>query len=103
MAALGSGAAVAGGGAVVTMKDQNGVTVDLVATTQGVKFALGGGGVDMQIQAGWGTSRARAGPASCSPQLDDQLIVSVPETLAYGRHGHAYARRAVGVRGARRG
>src|SRR6185436_5660945 len=41
--ALGAGAAVAGGGGVVTMKNQNGVKADLVATTQGVKFALGGG------------------------------------------------------------
>ena len=48
--AVGAGAAVAGGGAVVKMKNQNGVTVDLVATTQGVKFALGGGGVDMHIK-----------------------------------------------------
>jgi hypothetical protein len=47
---VGAGAAVAGGGAMVAMKNQNGVTVDLVATTQGVKFALGGGGVDMRIK-----------------------------------------------------
>ena len=48
--AVGAGATVAGGGSVVTMKNQNGVKVDLVATTQGVKFALGGGGVDMHIK-----------------------------------------------------
>src|SRR5262245_45915827 len=48
--AVGGGATVAGGGGVVTMKNQNGVTVDLVATTQGVKFALGGGGVDMKVK-----------------------------------------------------
>jgi hypothetical protein len=47
---VGAGAAVAGGGAVVKLKNQNGVTVNLVATTQGVKFALGGGGVDMRIK-----------------------------------------------------
>ena len=47
---VGTGAAVGGGGAVAAMKNQNGVTVDLVATTQGVKFALGGGGVDMHIK-----------------------------------------------------
>ena len=45
-----AGAAVAGGGSVVTMKNQAGVTVDLVATTQGVKVTLGGGGVDMKIK-----------------------------------------------------
>ena len=48
--AVGAGATVAGGGGVAKMKNQNGVTVDLVATTQGVKFALGGGGVDMRIK-----------------------------------------------------
>ena len=48
--AVGAGAAVAGGGSVVTMRNQNGVTVDLVATTQGVKIAIGGGGVDMKIK-----------------------------------------------------
>jgi len=47
---VGTGAAVAGGAGVVTMKNQNGVTVDLVATTQGLKFALGGGGVEMKIK-----------------------------------------------------
>jgi len=49
-AAVGAGATVAGGGSVVAMKNQNGVTVNLVSTTQGVKFALGGGGVDMKIK-----------------------------------------------------
>lgn len=32
------------------MKNQNGVVVNLVATTQGVKLVLGGGGVDMRIK-----------------------------------------------------
>ena len=45
-----AGGAVAGGGGVVTMKNQNGVMVDLVATTQGVSFALGAAGVDMKIK-----------------------------------------------------
>ena len=48
--AVGAGATVGGGGGVATMRNQNGVTVDLVATTQGVKFALGGGGVDMKVK-----------------------------------------------------
>jgi hypothetical protein len=47
---VGAGATVAGGGSVTTMKNQNGVTVDLVSTTQGVKFALGGAGVDMKVK-----------------------------------------------------
>jgi hypothetical protein len=48
--AVGAGATVAGGGSVTAMKNQNGVSVELVATTQGLKFALGGGGVDMKIK-----------------------------------------------------
>jgi hypothetical protein len=49
-AAAGAGAAVAGGGSVVAMRNQNGVEVTLTSTTQGVKIALGGGGVDMKIK-----------------------------------------------------
>ena len=48
--AAGAGLTAAGGAGVATMKNQNGVTVNLVATTQGVKFALGAGGVDMKIK-----------------------------------------------------
>ena len=48
--AVAAGATVAGGGSVTAMKNQNGVSVELVATTQGVKFALGGAGVDMKIK-----------------------------------------------------
>ena len=47
---VGAGATAAGGGSVTTMKNQNGVTVDLVATTQGVKITIGGGGVEMKIK-----------------------------------------------------
>lgn len=49
-AAVGAGATVAGGASAVAMKNQNGVTVNLVATSQGVKFTLGGGGVSMKIK-----------------------------------------------------
>jgi hypothetical protein len=48
--ALAAGLTVAGGGSVTGMKNQNGVSVELVSTTQGVKFVLGGGGVDMKIK-----------------------------------------------------
>jgi hypothetical protein len=47
---VGAGATVAGGGSVVTMRNQNGVTIDITATTQGLKVMLGGGGVDLQIK-----------------------------------------------------
>jgi hypothetical protein len=47
---VGAGATVAGGGSVTTMRNQNGVTIDLISTTQGVKVAIGGGGVDMKIK-----------------------------------------------------
>ncbi len=48
--AVAAGATVAGGGSVSIMKNQAGVTVEMVATTQGIKFALGGAGVDMKIK-----------------------------------------------------
>ena len=48
--AVGVGATVAGGAAAVAMKNQNGVQISLVSTTQGVKFALGAAGVSMKIK-----------------------------------------------------
>ena len=48
--AVAAGATIAGGGGAASMKNQNGVTVNLVATTQGVKFVLGAGGVSMKIK-----------------------------------------------------
>jgi len=48
--AVGAGATVAGGGSVSTMRNQNGVSIDLVATTRGVKIVLGGAGVDLKIK-----------------------------------------------------
>jgi len=47
---VGAGATAAGGGSAVTMKNQSGVTVDLLSTTQGVKIALGAGGVSMKVK-----------------------------------------------------
>ena len=48
--AVGAGATVAGGGSISTMRNQAGVVIDLVATTQGIKIALGGAGVDLKIK-----------------------------------------------------
>jgi hypothetical protein len=48
--AVGAGATVAGGGSVSAMRNQNGVSIELVATTRGVKIALGGAGVDLKIK-----------------------------------------------------
>jgi len=47
---VGAGMTVAGGAGAVAAKNQNGVQVDLVATTQGVKFALGASGIEMKIK-----------------------------------------------------
>jgi hypothetical protein len=49
-AAVGTGAAVGGGGGVSTMKNQNGVVIDAVSTTQGLKLTIGTGGVKMAIK-----------------------------------------------------
>lgn len=48
--AVAAGATVAGGGGVSVMRNQAGVTVEMVSTTQGIKLALGGAGVDMKIK-----------------------------------------------------
>ena len=48
--ALSAGATAAGGGAVATMRNQNGVTVELVSTTRGAKLTLGPSGVRMKIK-----------------------------------------------------
>jgi hypothetical protein len=48
--AVGAGATAAGGGSVAAMRNQHGVTINLVATTQGVKITLGGAGVEMKIK-----------------------------------------------------
>ena len=47
--AVDAGLTAAGGAGVAAMKNQNGVTVELVSTTRGVDIALGGAGVDMKI------------------------------------------------------
>ncbi len=48
--AVGAGLTAAGGASGVAMKNQNGVTVNLVSTTQGVKVAVGAGGVEMKLK-----------------------------------------------------
>jgi len=48
--AVDSGLTVAGGGKVAAMRNQNGVTVELVSTTQGVDVGFGAAGVDMKIK-----------------------------------------------------
>jgi envelope integrity protein A len=45
-----AGATVAGGASASTMKNQNGVTINLVATTQGLKFTFAASGVDLKIK-----------------------------------------------------
>jgi hypothetical protein len=41
---------VGGGGGAVIMQNQNGVKIELLSTSQGVKLALGAGGVDMTVK-----------------------------------------------------
>ena len=44
------GAAATGGASALTMQNQNGVKVDLVSTTQGVKITMAVGGVKMKLK-----------------------------------------------------
>ena len=48
--AVGTGATVGGGAGVVTMKNQNGVVIDSVSTTQGLKLSLDAGGVKIKVK-----------------------------------------------------
>ena len=48
--AAAAGAAIAGGGGAVAMQNQQGVRIDMVSTTRGVKLALGVGGVKMAVK-----------------------------------------------------
>jgi len=46
---LGAGLTIAGGGSAVTMRNQNGVTINLVTTSRGLRARLGIGGIDIRI------------------------------------------------------
>ena len=48
--AAAAGGAVGGGAGVAALKNQNGVEMSLVATTQGVKLALAGAGVTIKLK-----------------------------------------------------
>ena len=48
--AAGAGAAVGGGAGAAAMKNQNGVEMNLVATTQGVKLSLAAAGVSIKLK-----------------------------------------------------
>lgn len=45
-----AGATVGGGGSATAMVNQHGVAVELLSTTEGVKFTLGSGGVKLSIK-----------------------------------------------------
>jgi hypothetical protein len=47
---VGTGATVGGGAGVVTMKNQNGVVIDSVSTTQGLKLSLDAAGVKIKLK-----------------------------------------------------
>lgn len=48
--AVSAGATAAGGGSMAVMRNQNGVRIELVSTTQGVKLTLGASGVNLKIK-----------------------------------------------------
>jgi hypothetical protein len=45
-----AGATIGGGGAAAILKNQNGVKIELLSTTQGVKIAIAAEGVKMKIK-----------------------------------------------------
>jgi hypothetical protein len=44
-----AGVALAGGGAVATLRNQNGVVIDGISTAQGVRLTLAPGGVNITL------------------------------------------------------
>ena len=45
-----AGMTIAGGGSATAMQNQNGVVIQIVSTTQGLKFALAASGVSLKIK-----------------------------------------------------
>ena len=45
-----AGATLAGGGNALVMQNQNGVRIEMLSTTKGVKLTLGAGGITMKIK-----------------------------------------------------
>jgi hypothetical protein len=48
---ISAGAALAGGGSVTSLRNQNGVVIDGIATAQGVRLTLAPGGVNLTLSA----------------------------------------------------
>lgn len=48
--AVGAGATLGGGGAALAMRNQNGVVIEAVSTTQGLKVSLGTGGANIKLK-----------------------------------------------------
>ena len=49
-AAIGTGVSVGGGGSAITMRNANGVIIDVMTTTEGVNFTLGASGVTITLE-----------------------------------------------------
>ncbi len=47
---IGTGATIGGGLSAITMQNGNGVTIDLYSNAKGVKFAVGGAGVKIELK-----------------------------------------------------
>lgn len=47
---VGAGATLGGGAGAVTMKNQNGVVIEVVSTSKGLGIAIGSGGVDINLK-----------------------------------------------------
>jgi len=71
---LGVGLTIAGGGSAVTMRNQSGVTIDLLMTTRGLKVGLGGGGISLEIpESGFAAVRAQKAAEAAAVRADDAV------------------------------
>ena len=69
---LGAGLTVAGGGSVLTMRNQNGVTINLILTTRGLKVGLGGGGFNLDIpESGFAAVRSQKAAEAAATRTDE--------------------------------
>ena len=69
---LGAGLTIAGGGSAVTMRNQNGVTIDLLMTTRGLEVGLGGGGISLKIpESGFAAVGAQKAAEAAAVRADD--------------------------------
>jgi hypothetical protein len=72
--ALLAGLTIAGGGSAITMRNQHGVTMNVLLTTRGLKVLLAGGGINFEIpESGFADVRAQKAAEAAAARADDAV------------------------------